>query len=249
MIEVNGISKSFRATQGRKKQSVAALNAIQMVVPDGKISALLGPNGAGKTTLLRILAGLENADDGMATIDGLQGKASRKELAFLSDGCGLYSRLTAQENITYFGELYGLNTQSIEKRINFLSPHLALDSLLARKVGGFSQGERMRVAIARALIHDPQTIVLDEPTNGLDLSSVRRLRAFLRFLVSPIGGGKCILFSTHVMHEVERLADHVMVIVKGQIKTTGTVASITAEMGERDFEEAFVKLAHGGVEG
>lgn len=244
MIEISGLSKTFHLKNGRTKESVKALNEIDLFIPDGKISALLGPNGAGKTTLLRMLSGLEYPDQGEVKIDGLQNKDSRKQLAFLSDGCGLYSRLSAYENIAYFGELYGLSKQEILDRVDFLSPHLALDELLTRKVSGFSQGQRMRVAIARALIHDPKTIVLDEPTNGLDLISVRRLRAFLRFLTSAIGGRKCILFSSHVMHEVERLADYIMVIVGGEIRLTGTVKSISSEMREHDFEEAFVKLVH-----
>lgn len=242
MIVIENLEKTFPASNGKKHERVKALTNINMTVQDGKITALLGPNGAGKTTFLRILAGLEFAEKGTAKINGLQHKASRQQLAYLSDGCGLYSRLTAAENIAYFGELYGLNKQSIKERIAFLTPHLALESLLPRKVAGFSQGERMRIAIARAMIHDPQTIVLDEPTNGLDLLSVRRLRAFLQFLASPDGGNKCILFSTHVMHEVEKLADHVFVIAKGKIRTTGSVSEITAQMNEQVFEEAFVKL-------
>lgn len=242
MIEARLLSKRYTANIVGKKQQVEALSSIHLHAKDGEITALLGPNGAGKTTFLRILAGLEYADAGEVIVNGLQHKASRRSLAYLSDGCGLYARLTAYENIAYFGELYGLNATEIASRIAFLSHHLALDSLLARKVQGFSQGERMRVAIARAVIHDPQTIVLDEPTNGLDLQSVRRLRLFLKFLTSPEGGHKCILFSTHIMHEVEKLADQVIIIVKGQIKATGTVADITTKMGETEFEEAFVKL-------
>ena len=242
MIKAQSINKRFTSIIHRKSVTVSALNNFNLAAPDGQITALLGPNGAGKTTFLRILAGLETADAGEVHINGLQNSASRQSLAYLSDGCGLYPRLTAYENIAYFAQLYGLSEQEVTARLLFLSPHLALEALLPRKVAGFSQGERMRVAIARAVVHDPQTIVLDEPTNGLDLASVRRLRGFLKFLISPQGGRKCVLFSTHIMHEVEKLADQVIVIVKGEVKVSGSVQEITELMGETDFEEAFVKL-------
>lgn len=242
MIFVKSITKRFHATQHQKKVTVNALSGLNFQALDGKITALLGPNGAGKTTFLRILSGLETADSGEILINDQQNIASRKSLAYLSDGCGLYPRLTAYENIAYYAELYGLNQHEIIQRIKFLSPHLALEALLPRKVDGFSQGERMRVAIARAVVHDPQTIVLDEPTNGLDLASVRRLRTFLKFLVSVEGGNKCVLFSTHIMHEVEKLADQVIILVKGEIKIIGSVQEIMHQVGETDFEEAFVKF-------
>lgn len=243
MINVSALSKTFQTKQDNRKTLFKALDNLSFSADDGQITALLGPNGAGKTTMLRILSGLETANAGAVTVNHLSGLPARKQLAYLSDGCGLYQRLTAYENISYFGELHGLSKSYIAQRIALLSPPLNLEPLLARKVAGFSQGERMRVAIARALIHDPQTIVLDEPTNGLDLASVRKLRIFLKYLASHQGGGKCILFSTHIMHEVEKIADKVVVIVKGQIKTIGTVAEISAQDAHADFEEAFVKLA------
>lgn len=243
MIEVISVSKAFQSKSDKVNNKLQALTAVKFVAPDGQVTALLGPNGAGKTTLLRILSGLELADAGDIKINGQTGLSARKQLAYLSDGCGLYQRLTAYENIAYFGALYGLRPSHIKERIALLAQPLNLQPLLNRRVQGFSQGERMRVAIARALVHDPQTIVLDEPTNGLDLASVRKLRDFLQFLASPQGGSKCILFSTHVMHEVEKIADNVVIIVKGQIKTTGTVAEISATHSQGDFEEAFVQLA------
>lgn len=242
MILIENLSKKFISQAKHSNEMVAALNAVSFRAGDGEITALLGPNGAGKTTLLRILSGLEHADSGVASVNGLKLKSSLDELAYLSEGCGLYSRLTAYENIAYFGELYGLDTKQIDVRIQFLSPYLALDGLLQRTVGGFSQGERMRIAIARAVIHDPQTIILDEPTNGLDLHTVRKLREFLKFLASPEGGSKCVLFSTHNMHEVEKLADRVLIIQDGKIKSNGTLDELRALTGEQDFEEVFYKL-------
>lgn len=242
MILAQGVSKTFYSGSKKNAARVDALSFVDLSANDGQITALLGPNGAGKTTFLRILAGLENASGGEIKINGLDCFSARQQFAYLSDGCGLYPRLTAYENIAYFAELYGLSQSAVSSAINRLTPHLDLAPLLARKVAGFSQGQRMRVAIARAMVHDPQTIVLDEPTNGLDLVSVRRLRTFLKFLVSKEGGNKCILFSTHIMHEVEKLADHVVIISNGKIRSQGNVAEIKAFAHEGDFEEAFVKL-------
>lgn len=242
MIFAQGISKTFYSGGKKNAARLDALSFVDLSANDGQITALLGPNGAGKTTFLRILAGLEKASGGEIKINGLDSFAARQQFAYLSDGCGLYPRLTAYENIAYFAELYGLGKSEVDKNIERLTPHLDLAPLLDRKVAGFSQGQRMRVAIARAMVHDPQTIVLDEPTNGLDLTSVRRLRAFLKYLASPQGGNKCILFSTHIMHEVEKLADQVVIISSGKIRSQGSVTEIKAKAAEQDFEEAFVKL-------
>ncbi len=242
MISAQGISKTFYSGSKNNAARVDALSFVDLTARDGQITALLGPNGAGKTTFLRILAGLEKSGGGELKINGLDSILARQQYAYLSDGCGLYPRLTAYENIAYFAELYGLNKPAVAASIERLTPHLDLAPLLSRKVAGFSQGQRMRVAIARAMVHDPQTIVLDEPTNGLDLVSVRRLRSFLKFLASPQGGNKCILFSTHIMHEVEKLADYVVIISNGKIRSQGNVAEIKAMANVQDFEEAFVKL-------
>lgn len=242
MIFAQGVSKTFYFGSKKNVAQLDALSFVDLIAKDGQITALLGPNGAGKTTFLRILAGLEKASGGEIKVNGLDSFSARQQFAYLSDGCGLYPRLTAYENIAYFAELYGLSRAAVAASIERLTPHLDLAPLLKRKVAGFSQGQRMRVAIARAMVHDPQTIVLDEPTNGLDLVSVRRLRSFLKFLASAEGGNKCILFSTHIMHEVEKLADHVVIIASGKIRSQGTVAQIKAKANEQDFEEAFVKL-------
>lgn len=242
MILAQGVSKTFYSGNKKNAARVDALSFVDLSARDGQITALLGPNGAGKTTFLRILAGLEKASGGEIKINGLDSFSARQQFAYLSDGCGLYPRLTAYENIAYFAELYGLSQSAVSSAIDRLTPHLDLAPLLERKVAGFSQGQRMRVAIARAMVHDPQTIVLDEPTNGLDLVSVRRLRTFLKFLVSKDGGNKCILFSTHIMHEVEKLADRVIVIAGGKIKTQGSVNDILTATQQHDFEEAFVTL-------
>ena len=155
----------------------------------------------------------------------------------------MYPRLTSRENIHYYGKLHGMDRGVIEKRTEQLAHWLDIGNLLDRRTEGFSQGERMKIALARALIHDPKNIILDEPTNGLDVVATRALREFLRWLRTPEGGGKCIVFSTHIMQEVERLCDTVVIVAKGQTVTKGTVAELMEEAQEADFEDAFVKLA------
>lgn len=241
MIQVRHLTKQFY--ENKKTQPFLALKDINADVEDGKITALLGPNGAGKTTLLRIIAGLQVAEMGEVLVNHQSRQAQQHLITYLSEGCGLYERLTAFENIAYFGALYQMQQDEIISRMRLLADILDLNHLLHRRVQEFSQGERMRVAIARSMIHDPQTIILDEPTNGLDLTSILRLRGYLNFLKSEEGGKKCILFSTHVMHEVVKLADSVIVISKGQIKFTGTVQEVSSQVATNDFEDAFIQLA------
>ena len=189
MIVAKGISKTFLVNDPQSKRlfkkpkqvPLIALKGMALQAPDGKITALLGPNGAGKTTFLRMLAGLDCPDEGEIYIDGKSPSMAKQGFAYLSDGCGLYTRLSAYENIRYFANLHGKTEAQLTQHLQTLNQHLDLTPLFARKVSGLSLGERMRVALARAMIHQPQTIVLDEPTNGLDLLSVRRLRAYLQF--------------------------------------------------------------------
>jgi sodium transport system ATP-binding protein len=164
-------------------------------------------------------------------------------MGVLSDARGLYPRLTARENIAYYGALQGLSRDHAEARAEQLAEMLELTPLLDRRTEGFSQGERMKIALARALVHDPAHIVLDEPTNGLDVPATRSLRASLRHLSTAEGGGKCIVFSTHIMQEVARLCDHVVVVSCGRSVAAGTVDELLAQTGQTDFEEAFVQLA------
>jgi sodium transport system ATP-binding protein len=164
-------------------------------------------------------------------------------MGVLSDARGLYPRLTARENIRYYGSLHGMERDVIERRTTELAHWLEMGALLNRRTEGFSQGERMKVALARALIHDPKNIILDEPTNGLDVVATRGLREFLRWLCTAEGGRKCIIFSTHIMQEVERLCDSVVIVARGKTVASGTVADLIEQAGEPDFEDAFVKLA------
>lgn len=212
---------------------------------DGKITGLLGPNGAGKTTSLRMLTGLLRPGAGSTTVDGLdpqeQAAQARARLGILSDAQGLYPRLTARENIVYHGRLHGLSKRQAMDRIEHLAPLLAMQDILDRRTAGFSQGERMKTALARALLHDPRNLILDEPTNGLDVMTTRALREILRRLKTE--QGKCILVATHVMQEVEYLCDDVSIVARGATVATGTVPELIARTGATHFEDAFVRLA------
>ncbi len=238
MIRVEGLSKSF----GRKRE-VNAVRDVSFVAPDGEITGLLGPNGAGKTTLLRMLGTLMAPDAGTASLDGLDilrdRYAVRERIGVLSDARGLYPRLTARENIRYYGALHGLSGAVLETRIDALIEALGLAALADRRAQGFSQGERMKVAIARALVHDPSTILLDEPTNGLDIMSVRALRDQLRALR---GAGRCLLFSSHVMQEVAALCDRIVIMGGGRVIAHGTAAELMSWTGAASLEDAFVSL-------
>jgi sodium transport system ATP-binding protein len=245
MIEVQGLNKSFTQGSGRRKRTVDAVQGVSFTARDGCITGLLGSNGAGKTTTLRIVAALIEPDAGRVLVDRIE-VARQPELALarmgvLSDARGLYPRLTARENIVYFGRLHGMGRDAAEDRVRELSHMLDLRGLLDRRTEGFSQGERMKTALARALIHDPPNIILDEPTNGLDVLATRALREALRRLRDE--QRKCVIFSTHIMQEVERLCDHVVVVSHGRTVAQGTVAELGATSGESDFEETFVKLA------
>jgi sodium transport system ATP-binding protein len=226
---------------------VQAVRDVSFTAPDGHITGLLGANGAGKTTSLRMLAGLIQPDTGRMTVDNIDVATRPREalarMGVLSDARGLYPRLTARENIAYYGALQGMPPDAANTRAEWLAEVLDMKPLLDRRTEGFSQGERMKTALARAMVHDPANIVLDEPTNGLDVLATRALREALRYLRTPEGGGKCIIFSTHIMQEVERLCDSVVVVAQGRTVASGTVTELLAQAGERDFEEAFVKLA------
>jgi sodium transport system ATP-binding protein len=256
MIEVRDLSKRFTQGRGPKARVVQAVDGVSFTAADGCITGLLGPNGAGKTTTLRMVAALIVPDAGRIAVDGVdvaaRPPAALARMGVLSDARGLYTRLSARENIVYFARLHGMADDVAHARAEVLAEALEMKPLLDRRTDGFSQGERMKTALARALIHDPPNIILDEPTNGLDVLATRSLREVLRHLRDV--QGKCIVFSTHIMQEVERLCDQVVLVSHGRTVAAGTVAELSARTGERDFEETFVKLAftaderaHGGV--
>ncbi|MEO7009191.1 MAG: ATP-binding cassette domain-containing protein [Caldimonas sp.] len=231
---------------------VHAVRDVGFSAADGRITGLLGPNGAGKTTTLRMLAGLIAPDAGTMTVDGIDvaanPRAALARMGVLSDARGLYPRLSARENIVYYGALHGMSRDAAQARAEQLADMLGMTALLERRTEGFSQGERMKTALARALVHDPVNIVLDEPTNGLDVLATRALRETLRWLRTPEGGAKCIVFSTHIMQEVEKLCDSVVVVAEGRTVAVGSVPELLARTEQQDFEEAFVRLAFGANE-
>ncbi|MDQ6620315.1 MAG: ATP-binding cassette domain-containing protein [Pseudomonadota bacterium] len=242
MITINDLAKTFAG-----KSAVRAVDGVTFTAPDGEITGLLGPNGAGKTTLLRMLATLVTPTSGTATIDGLDVAADRhavrSRIGVLSDARGLYPRLTARENIAYYGALHGLGGDTLAQRVQSLIDGLGIQPLADRRAQGFSQGERMKVAIARALVHDPHTLLLDEPTNGLDIMSTRALRELLLGLRNA---GKCILFSSHVMQEVSALCDRIVILGQGRVVASGSAAELVRATRATSLEEAFIRLLGSG---
>jgi sodium transport system ATP-binding protein len=239
MIHADNLCKRFG--------EVVAVDGIGFDAPDGRVTGLLGPNGAGKTTTLRMIATLVEPSAGSASVDGFDIGAAplevRRRLGVLSDARGLYGRLTARENIRYYGELRGLARDAIDRQVDRFSRVLDLGQLLDRRTDGFSQGERMKVAIARALVHDPQNILLDEPTNGLDVMTTRALRDLIRELRDA---GKCVVFSSHVMQEVTALCDEIVIVARGRVAARGTPEAIREASGKATLEDAFVSLTGEG---
>ncbi len=235
MIEARHLSKSFGGVQ--------AVKNIGLYAPDGCITALLGANGAGKTTSLRMIYGLIQPETGQVRIDGADPHRDREQslrsLGVLPDARGLYKNLTARENIEYFGRLHGMSEDDLQRRCDILIEQLGMQNFARRRTEGFSQGQRVKVALARALVHDPQNIILDEPTNGLDVMATRGVREFLR---QEKARGKCVLFSSHVMQEVSAICNQIVVIHNGQVCATGGEPELLAQTNQNNLEDAFVHL-------
>lgn len=247
MIKIENISKVF----GNKKTGfVHALKDISFTLRDGEITGLLGVNGAGKSTLLRLIYGLQTPTNGNIFIDDINVQnhpdSARQRLGVLPDDTGLYKRLTARENIHYFGELQGLAPDVLQQSSQDLISLLAMENIAERRADGFSLGERMKTALARAIVHQPQHILLDEPTNGLDVVTTRAVRNMLLKLRDQ---GRCILFSSHLMHEVGGLCDRVLIIAGGEIVADGSVADIIELAGVETLEDAFIHLSQFAEEG
>lgn len=232
MIEIKAVRKNFGHT--------VAVKDISLSLEPGKSIGLLGPNGAGKTTCLRMLCGLISPDGGSINIDGVDVKNDpiqcQMKLGVLPDNCGLYTRLTAFENIEYFAKLYGLAPNTIKQRINDLCMQLDMGSILHRKTAGFSQGERMKVALARALVHNPPYLILDEPTNGLDVLTTRAVRDLLK---NKLADGVGIIFSSHLMHEVEHLCQDITIVINGAVRAQGARQDVITQSQTSDLESAF----------
>jgi len=237
MIVVNDIHKSFG--------KVEAVRGVSFAAPDGRITGLLGPNGAGKSTTLRVLYTVLTPDRGGATIDGCDvvtnGLDARRRIGALPHGAGLYPHLTARENIAYYARLCGLGEQHIANRVASIIELLEIGDFADRRTKGFSQGQRTKVALARSLVHDPQNIILDEPSNGLDVMAARSLR---RLILRLKDDGRCVLFSSHVMQEVAALCDDIVIIAAGRVAIDDSADGIRERTGCDDLEDAFVKAIH-----
>jgi sodium transport system ATP-binding protein len=235
MLEVRDLYKAFG--------KVRAVDGASFIARDGQITGLLGPNGAGKTTTLRMLYTLMRPDRGQVLVDGADVAAdplaARRRLGVLPDARGLYKRLSCRESIEYFGALHGLDRATARKRCDELIALLDLKDIAERRTEGFSQGERVKTAIGCALVHDPRNLILDEPTNGLDVMSTRRMRGLILEFKRQ---GRCVLFSSHIMQEVAALCDSVVVIAKGRVVAHGTPDELRARTGESNLEDVFVKL-------
>jgi sodium transport system ATP-binding protein len=235
MISVNDLSKSFGL--------VKAVQHVSFAAPDGLITGLLGPNGAGKSTTMRMIAGVLEPDEGAASVDGYDSYQQRLEaqrrIGVLPDARGLYQRLTARENVRYYGRLHGLKNPALEQQIDDLIDLLDMDAIADRKTEGFSTGEQVKVAIARSLVHRPHNVMLDEPTAGLDVISTRTMREFIRRLREE---GRCILFSSHIMQEVAMLCDSIVIIANGRVAAQGTPDELRRQTGHENLEDAFVAL-------
>ncbi len=233
MITVSGIQKSFG--------DVHAVRGVSFDAPDGKITGLLGPNGAGKSTTLRILYTVLKPDEGTAAIDGADvvtnSLTARQRIGALPHGAGLYPHLTARENIAYYARLCRMDAGIIDDKVDSIVKMLEIEDFADRRTKGFSQGQRTKVALARALVHDPQNVILDEPTNGLDVMATRSLRDLILKLKDA---GRCVLFSSHVMQEVAALCDDICIIANGQVAIDDSVDGIRERTGCDDLEDAFV---------
>ncbi len=235
MIEANSLCKRFG--------NLDAVTEMSFTARDGEIMGLLGPNGAGKSTCLRLMYGVLTPDSGSARIDGIdirgETSAARAHLGVLPHAAGLYNNLTARENIEYFGALQGIACEELRWRTAELARALGMETFIDRRVKGFSQGQRIKVALARALVHDPGNLILDEPTNGLDVMAIRGLREMLHTLKAQ---GRCILFSSHVMQEVAALCDRIVIIGGGRVLADGTPQAIREASRTQTLEEAFLKV-------
>ena len=236
MISVEGLSKRFG--------EVTAVDGVSFAARDGEVTGLLGPNGAGKTTTLRMLYGLMRPDGGRMAVDAVDAAAdpagARARMGVLPDAHGLYQRLTAREHLRYFGLLRGLAGAALDRRVDALVELLDMGAIAGRRAQGFSHGERTKVSLGRALVHDPRTVLMDEPTNGLDVGSTRAVRGLIRRMREE---GRCVLFSSHIMQEVAALCDRIVILAEGRVAADGTPDELRARTGHANLEDAFVALS------
>ncbi|MCP4422395.1 MAG: ATP-binding cassette domain-containing protein [Chloroflexi bacterium] len=239
MIEVKNLKKYYG-----DDNSVKAVDDVSFICPDGQITGLLGPNGAGKTTTLRMISGLIRPLNGTVVVDSHDvnndPRAVRQALGVQADMNGVYPRLTPREQFGYYGRFYGLKGSELKQRIQAVIDELNMEEIADRRAEGFSRGQRQKIVLGRALVHNPRNIIMDEPTNGLDVMAVRDTRNSIRDMRTQ---GRCVLFSTHYMDEAERLCDNIAIIVEGKIVASGTPAALMQRTGKDNLEDAFVELA------
>ena len=233
MIEARDLYKSFGG--------VHAVQGVSFIARDGEITGIIGPNGAGKTTILRMIYTVLAPDSGKTLVDGIDAELDRRavqrRLGVMPDVRGLYPRLTAREHVRYFGELHGLEAREIERRTAELVETLAMADFIDRRAKGFSRGQQMKVALARALVHNPHNVILDEPTNGLDVGTSRSVRELLRRFRRE---GRCVLLSSHIMQEVAALADRIVILSDGRVALQGTPDELRESTGLDELEDVFM---------
>ena len=239
MIEVQGLTKQFK--------DIIAVDNASFSARNGCITGLLGHNGAGKSTSLRVLYGLLKADSGTAKVDNVDVMTDplkvQSLIGVMTDAHGLNPRLTAREHVEYFAKLRKMNRADINKRIDYLIETLDMRDIADRRAEGFSQGEKMKVCLSRSLVHNPNNLIMDEPTNGLDVMTTRNVRTILQKLKQE---NKCILLSSHIMQEISALCDEIIIISEGRVLMQGTLDDLTGKTGESDLEEAFMKMTRDG---
>lgn len=235
MIEVRDLAKSYGAT--------VAVDQVSFVAPDGQVTGLLGPNGAGKSTTIRAMVGLVTPDRGAVLVDGFEVRRdvarARARLGVLPEVAGLYDRLTAREHVAYAGQLQSLSAPDLEFRVRAVLDQCGLTAVADRPAGTLSLGQRRRVALARVLVHEPGNVILDEPTNGLDVLSAREVRREIRRVADA---GRAVVLSSHVMPEVAAVCDRVVIIARGRVVAEGTPPDLLATTGCVSLEDAFVTL-------
>jgi sodium transport system ATP-binding protein len=240
MIEARNLSKHF---QDKKRGQIRAVESVSFRCEPGRIYGLLGANGAGKTTTLRMLATILEPTNGTALICGYdvieQPEKVRANVGFLSTATALYPRLTAQELVEYFGRLNGLDEATLKKRVDEIFERLDMNNFRERRCDKLSTGMKQKTSIARTLVHNPPVMIFDEPTLGLDIMTARTITSFIR---ECRNNGKTVIFSTHIMSEVEKLCDTIGIIHDGKLLTEGTLAQLRDKYGESDLEEIFVKV-------
>ena len=243
MIEAHNLTKTFK---DKKRGVITAVDHVSFTCRPGQIYGLLGANGAGKTTTLRLLATLLRPTSGSAKLAGFDVGADpdkvRANVGFLAASTALYGRLTSREMITYFGELNGMGADAIKARLNTLADELDMREFLDRRCDKFSTGMKQKTSIARTLIHDPAVMIFDEPTLGLDVMTARSIVKFVRECRNR---GKTVIYSTHVMSEVEKICDVIGIIHDGRLVAEGTLADLQLRYGEKDMEEIFIKAVGG----